>query len=83
MQGTLVNPWSENIPHAAEQLSPAPQLLSLVATTTEVLAHQQQKPPQWEACALQQGIASTCHNWRQLLQGNQDPAQPNIKANMR
>ena len=44
-----------------------PQLLSPHATTTEARtprtrAPQQEKPPQWEACALQQRVAPTRHN---------------------
>ena len=44
-----------------------PQLLSPCATTTEARAPracalQQRKPPQWEACALQQKAAPTRHN---------------------
>ena len=39
----------------------------LRATTTEVRtprarAPQQEKPPQWEACALQQRVAPACRN---------------------
>ena len=44
-----------------------PQLTSLRATTTEARAPrarapQQEKPPKWEACALQQRVAPTRRN---------------------
>ena len=52
-------PWSN--------WAPAPQLLSLPATTTEACAPraralQQEKPPHWEARAPQQRVAPTLHN---------------------
>ena len=64
-------PWS-NEAHAPQLLSLnsracEPQLLSPRATTTEThvpRAHalQQEKPPQWEACAPQQRVAPTRRN---------------------
>ena len=44
-----------------------PQLLSLCATTSEshaprARAPQQEKPPQWEACAPQQRVTPALHN---------------------
>ena len=46
-----------------------PRLLSPRATTAEAHAPrapapQQEKPPQWEACALQWRVASALRNWR-------------------
>ena len=65
-------PWSGKIPHAVEELSPCtkttePALYSPCATTIEACmptahAPQQEKPLQWEACARQPRVASTCHN---------------------
>ena len=56
------------------------QLLSPHAATTEACAprahaSQQEKPPQWEACALQQGVASS--------RCNKDLTQPKIKKKKR
>ena len=67
MQGHGFEPWSGKIPHAVEQLSPWPQLLSMRAITTEALAPrahapQQEKPPQWEARAPQPRVAPAHRN---------------------
>ena len=74
MQETQFDPWSRKIPHATERLRPGattiepvftslePQLLSLCATATEACALQQDKPPQWEAHALQLERTFACHN---------------------
>ena len=59
--------------HTPQLLKPAhsrarmPQLLSPCAATTEACtprthAPQQEKPPQWEACALQQKVAPARRN---------------------
>ena len=61
------DPWAGKSPHAAEQLSHVPQLLSPCAATTEArtpraCAPQQEKPSQWESCALQQRLASALCN---------------------
>ena len=71
-RGHGFEPWYGKIPHATEQLSSCttttePELWSPWATTTEArtpraCAPQQEKPPQWEACAPQQRIAPACHN---------------------
>ena len=60
------NPWSRKIPHAAEQLSPRTTATEPVCynCTIEVrvpTAHSlyQEKPLQWEACALQ--LESSLH----------------------
>ena len=64
-------PWSNwaHVPQLMSLCSRArePQLLSLRATTTEArtpraCAPQQEKPPQWEACALQQRVAPARRN---------------------
>ena len=70
MQGHGFNPWSREIPHAAEQLSPGiiatepvcQNYWSPRATTTEAhvpraCALKQEKPPQWEARAPQRRVA--------------------------
>ena len=74
MQETQFDPWSGKIPHATERLrlgatatepvftSLEPQLLSLSATATEACALQQDKPPQWEAHALQLESTFACCN---------------------
>ena len=77
MQGTQFRAlvWEDPTCHGATEpvshnywaLETAPQLLSMRATTTEARtprarALQQEKPPQWEARALQQGVAPTRHN---------------------
>ena len=70
------DPWSRKIPHAMEHLSPVPQALRLALelrdcnhwTHTLQLkpvcprAHQQEKPPQWEALAMQQRRAPALCN---------------------
>ena len=71
-RGHRFEPWSGEIPHAAEQLSPRatttePALYSPRATTTEARvprAHalQQEKPLQWEARAPQWRVAPARHN---------------------
>ena len=53
------------------------------AATTEAhvpraCALQQEKPPQWEAHAPQQRVASTHRNWRKPARSNEDPTQPKI-----
>ena len=58
-RGYGFRPWSGNIPHATKQLS-------LWATATEgcvprAHAPQQEKPPQWEACAPQQAAPARCN----------------------
>ena len=42
-------------------------------------APQQEKPLQWEACALQRRVAPTCHNQRKPVRTNEDPMQQKIK----
>ena len=39
-------------------------------------APQQEKPPQWEAWALQWRVAPTCHNQRKSVLCNKNPAKP-------
>ena len=61
-----------------------PQLLSPRATTAEAHAPgaralQRERPPQWEACALQWGVAPARRNWRGPARSNEDPTQPKIK----
>ena len=72
-----------------------PQLLSLHSgarepqlsprgTTAEAhvpRAHalQQERPPQWEAHALQRRVAPARRNWRRPAHRNEDPMQPKIK----
>ena len=61
-----------------------PQLLSPCATTTEAhvsIAHalQQEKPPQWEAHALQRRAAPARRNKRKPACSNEDPTQPKEK----
>ena len=56
---------------------------SLHATTAEAhtpraCALQQEKPPQWEACAPQQIVAPTRGNQRNPACSNEDPMQPKI-----
>ena len=77
-----------NSAHVPQLLSlhpraPEPQLLSPRATTTEARmprarAPQQEKPPQWEACALQRRIAPALHNQRKAACSNEGPMQPKI-----
>ena len=63
MQGIQVQPqvWEDSICHRATKAH-APWLLNLHATTTaasvpRACAQQQEKPPRWEACALQLRVA--------------------------
>ena len=51
MRGRGFDPWSGNIPRAAEQLSHVPQLLK--PTCLKPMLRQQEMPPQWEARTLQ------------------------------
>ena len=81
------NPWSGKIPHAAGQLSPCaidywacaldPQTATTEALTLEPV--QQEKPAQWEACALQRGVASACLQLKKIsflsAHRNEEPAQ--------
>ena len=56
------NYWS---PHALEPTSHsyrACMLQILKPTCPRAHAPQQEKPPQWEACALQQRVVSACHS---------------------
>ena len=39
-------------------------------------APQQEKPPQWEALALQPRVAAAHHNERTPVHSNKDPVQP-------
>ena len=61
-----------------------PQLLSLRATTTDeacpprARAPQQEKPPQWEACAPQQSVAPAR---RQLEKAHAQQRRPNAAKN--
>ena len=74
-RGHGFEPWSGNIPHAAEQLGPW-------ATTTEparlepVLRNE--RPRQWEACAPWWRVAPARCNWRKPSHRNEDPTQPKI-----
>ena len=57
-----------------------PQLLSPRATTTTACvlrahAPQQEKPPPWEASALQQRVAPARCNWRKPACSKEDPMQ--------
>ena len=71
------NPWSGKNPHASEQLSPG-------ATTAEVrmpraCAPQQEKPPQWEACAPQpEGSHPRSLQLEKAHGSNEHPAQPKL-----
>ena len=58
-RGHVFSPWSRKIPHASEQLSPVPQLL-----TPRSRAHrpEQEKPQQGEARAPQQRVAPADHD---------------------
>ena len=61
-----------------------PHLLSLHATTTEAhapgaCALQQERPPQWEACAPQQRVAPARCSWRGPTH-SKDPTQPKKKG---
>ena len=60
-----------------------PQLLSPRATTTEARAPraralQQEKQPQWEACARQQTVTPARRNLRKPVLSNEDPTWPKI-----
>ena len=60
-----------------------PQLLSPRATTTKAhapgaRAPQQEKPPQWDACARQRGVAPARRNLEKPARSNKDPTQPKI-----
>ena len=44
-------------------------------------ALQQEKPQQWEALALQQGVAPHSPQLEESPHSNEDPAQPNINKN--
>ena len=48
------------------------------AQAPRTCALQQQKPPQWEACAPQQRVAPAPCNRRKPMLSNKDPAQPKI-----
>ena len=85
LEPACLNYWA----HVPQLLKPArssahvPRLLSLRAATTGACmprAHdlQQEKPPQWEALALQRRVAPTHHNWRKPMRSNEDPTQPKI-----
>ena len=71
---TQVDPWSGRIPHALEQLSHGPQLLSLcsrdqkpqllsprASTMRSPHPRVQEKPPQWEFHAQQETEVLACH----------------------
>ena len=64
-----LDPWSRKIPHAMEQLTlsaraPGPRNRNYRAHTLQLLkpmcpkacALQQEKPPQWEACAMKRSL---------------------------
>ena len=38
----------------------------------------QEKPPQWEACALHQRVVPARHNKRKPVRSNEDPTQPKV-----
>ena len=46
------------------------------ARASRTHAPQQEKPPQWEACAPQCRVAPTGHNQRKPMGSNKNPAQP-------
>ena len=61
-RGHGFKPWSRKIPHATEQLSPCttttePTCCNYWSPHARAHAPQQEKPPQWEARALQLGVA--------------------------
>ena len=63
--GSIPGPGRSHMPWS--NWARAPQLLSPRAATTEAhapraRAPQQEKPPQWEACAPQQRVAPARHN---------------------
>ena len=64
--GSSPGPWRSHMPWSNE--ARAPQLLSPRTTTTEAgmprapVLLNKEKPPQWEACALQRRVVPTCHN---------------------
>ena len=74
-EGHGFDPRSGKIPHAAEQLSPRTQLLSLCAATAEACvprahAPQQEKP-------LRGGCEEPAHrNWKKPTDSNEDPVWP-------
>ena len=84
MQETLIR----KIPHAVEQLSPCtttiePVLWSPEAAATEAwvpraCVPQQQKPSQWEACALQLESSPHLLQLKKSPLSNEDPAQSKI-----
>ena len=80
MQRTWVRSLLQKIRHALEQLSLC-ATTSLHATPTEgcaprACAPQEEKPPQSEARAQQQRVASICHN--SATCSNRDPVQPKV-----
>ena len=83
MQGARVWSLVQEDPTCRKATKPAPQLLSLRATTTKAqvpraCALQQEKTPQGEARALQRRVAPACHSLRKPVRGNEDPVQPKI-----
>ena len=60
MQGTQVQAlvWEDATYHGATK----PVRHNYWAHVPRACALQQEKPPQWEACALQRRVAPACHN---------------------
>ena len=92
-KGSSPGPGSSHMPRNNEACAPQllslrsraqkPQLLSPRAPTTEARAPrarapQQEKPPQWEAHALQRRVAPAHRNWRKHACSKEDPTQPKI-----
>ena len=92
-KGSNPGPGSSHMPRSNEARAPQllslpsrtrkPQLLSPRAPTTEARAPrarapQQEKPPQWEAHALQWRVVPAHRNWRKHARSKEDPMQPKI-----
>ena len=78
--GSIPDPGRFHMPQSNE--ARVPQLLSPHAAITEdhaprACAPQQEKPLQWEACALQRGEAPACCNQRKPAHSNEDSASKN------
>ena len=87
MQGTRVRALVQEDPTCHRATKPVcHNYWSPHTTTTEACmpragALQQEKPLQWEACALQRRVAPARHNLRKPTHSNKDPTQPKILKN--
>ena len=75
-RGSSPAPGRSHMPQSSE--AHAPQLLSQVP---RACALKQEKPPQGEACVLQQRVPPACNSLRKPEGSNEDPAQPKIMIN--